>query len=43
MDNSTLKINLKFILLGDTVVVYHITMWKDADIELQLPLCCINI
>ena len=43
MDNSKSKMNLKFIMLGDTIAVYHITMWKDADIKLQLPLCCINI
>jgi len=27
-----MKLNLKLILLRDTIVVYHITMWKDADI-----------
>jgi len=28
MDNSKMKMNLKLILLGDTIAVYHITMWK---------------
>jgi len=27
-----MKINLKLLLLRDTVTVYPITMWKDADI-----------
>ena len=41
LDNSKMKMNWKLLLLMDTVAVYPITVWKDA--ELQLPLCCINI
>jgi hypothetical protein len=44
LDNSKMERNLKLILLMDTIAVYPITMWKDADIlKVQLPLCCINI
>jgi hypothetical protein len=32
LDNSKMKINLKLILLWDTITVYRITMRKDADI-----------
>jgi len=32
LDNSKMKVNLKLILLGDTIALYCITMRKDADI-----------
>ena len=32
LDNSKMKVNLKLILLGDTIAVYRITTRKDADI-----------
>ena len=32
LDNSKMKRNMKLILLMDTVSVYPITVWKDADI-----------
>jgi len=32
LDNSNMKRNLKLLLLRDTVAVYPITVWKDADI-----------
>ena len=32
LDNSKMKMNLKLLLLRDTVAVYHITVWKDANI-----------
>ena len=32
LDNSNMKRNLKLLLLMDTVTVYPITRWKDADI-----------
>jgi len=31
-DNSKMKMNWKLLLLMDTVAVYLITVWKDADI-----------
>ena len=33
LDNSKMKTNCQLILLRDTVAVYHITMWKGADIH----------
>ena len=32
LDNSNMKMNWKLLLLSDTVAVYLITVWKDADI-----------